>query len=196
MKLVSRVNVIVLPALVAGLSGCAPLTLPNTPPVKSLKATPSPKAVQYRLYIPTVVGGLQLRVEENPNLLLTHEVLSGHGYDWSVQAATEAVNRLLKAAPKAFPPGTKIVRGVYDNGGYPTISFNRAFSDERWWNNSSRGRIALAAIVNTSIETKVTIWTTSDDDSLTIYVDNKPVKTLGAFDLSKPIEWKASSLHK
>jgi hypothetical protein len=147
--------------------------------------TPVPEPVRYHLYIPTSKGTLYKRIEENPKLLLTHEARSGPAYKWSLEAGTEAVRRLLKAAPDKFPPNTKITRRL--RGGYPTLNFNQAFANPKWWKNKTRGKAALYAIANTAIITKDNIWSTSDDGSLTIHIENKPIKKLGAFDTKTPI---------
>ncbi len=155
-----------------------------TPPGK---ADSTPRPVRYHLYIPTNQGRLILRVEEDPHLLLMRHSIGEPTYLLSQKAATEAVKRLLKAAPEKFPPGTKIVGGVYNRGGYPTLNFNRAFANAMWWNVPRRGKAAIYAIVNTAIQTKENTYAMSDATSLTIRVDDKPVTQLGKLDLREPI---------
>ncbi|MBV9470650.1 MAG: hypothetical protein JO316_19910 [Abitibacteriaceae bacterium] len=146
----------------------------------AVKPTTPPKYVRYQLFIPTYDGRLIKRIETDHHKLLTHEVLSGSAFEWSEEAATEALKRLFKIAPGKFPPNTKLTSGVRDVGGYPTVSFNQAFANSAWWRHTKRGQAALNAIVRTAVATKEGVWTSSDESSLTILVKGKPVKRLGS----------------
>lgn len=144
---------------------------------------PVPEPVRYHLYIPTNKGTFYERIEENPALLLTHEARSGLAYDWSWDAGTEAVRRVLKAAPDKFPPGTKLMAGQRDVTipGHLALSFNRAFIEPNWWKNDQRAKAALRAIINSAIKTKEGIWNSSDYKSVTFYVEGKRLNRLGNF---------------
>lgn len=126
-----------IPILIAApiaFSGCGPQKpaslAPRRPPQK---APAAPEPVRYRLYIPTAEGRLALRIEDNPHLLLTHAARSGPAYEWSEEAATEAIKRLLRAAPEKFPPGTRLVGGISSWSGLPKGNFNGAFANPNWW---------------------------------------------------------------
>ena len=179
-------------SLIVGLiifGGCSqekPMPIIRQLPAK--KPTPVIDPVRYRLYIPTAEGKLYKRVEDNPRLLLTHEARSGPAFEWSEEAATEAIKRLLKAAPDKFPPGTKLVSGISSRGGLPKANFNRAFAEPNWWKEPIRAKSAIYALVNTAVITKETIWPSSGEESLTFYVDGKPLGRLGNFDFSKPFD--------
>ena len=171
------------------LAGCSQekfKSTPRQPPAK--KPIPAPEPVRYYLYLPTAEGKLYKRVEDNPRLLLTHEARSGPALEWSTQAATEAIKRLLKAAPDRFPPGTQLLSGVSDRGGRPKANFNRAFADPKWWKEPIRAKAAIYALVNTAVITKETVWPSSDEESLTFYIDGKSLGRLGDFDFTKPFE--------
>ena len=171
------------------LGGCSremPKPLPQQAPSK--KSTPAPEPVRYHLYIPTDEGKLHKRIEENPRLLLTHEVRSGSAFEWSEEAATEAIRRLLQAAPDKFPPGTKLVSGISIRGGLPKADFNRAFAEPDWWKEPIRAKAGIYALVNTAVITKETIWPSSGEESLTFYVEGKPLGRFGNFDFSKPLD--------
>lgn len=145
--------------------------------------TPVPEPVRYHLYIPTDKGTLYQRVEENPKLLLTHEARNGLAYDWSWDAGTEAVRRVLKAAPDKFPPGTKLLTGMHDEA-VPellALSFNRAFAEPNWWRNDKRAKAALYAIINSAIKTKEGVWDSSDYKAVAFYVEGKRITRLGNF---------------
>ena len=143
--------------------------------------------IQYRIHAPQTDGTTRLKIETNFNL--RYKYRSGNSLEMSVQAATEAVRRLLKKSPQNFPPQTKIVKGAafIGVGGYPRITFNRAFADAKWWKDHKRAKTALTALVQTALETQDHIWPLSGDDSLTIDIENEKPLRLGQFYSTVPI---------
>lgn len=210
LKPILQCRPVILPALLLALAGCgqqkpAPkLTSlpPATSPASLVKAAapadisgadvPPLHPVRYYLFIPASGGKFDERVEENRQLPWTRG-----GYEGSVPAATEAVKRLLKAAPDKFPPGTKLTRDVFLGGDHESIlSFNRAFAEPKWWKNPTRARAAIDAIVNTAIGTKEKHYDSSDPKSVIFYVENKPIDRLGHIKLDRPIRWNYHLIFK
>jgi hypothetical protein len=56
-------------------------------------------------------------------VLLTREFVGEPAYQMSQHVSTVAVEQLLRAAPQKFPPGAELTHGIYNRGGYPTLSF-------------------------------------------------------------------------